>query len=226
MAYCNKCGAYIPDGQSKCLACGYDETEEAASAAKAEAAAKATQAAAHSAAAAQQNDTTYHFRNDDELYRIQLEENRRRQQEQNRKWAEQEQQRRQAQREYQERMNQKRGTVGDNMRDSVERGFEEVSAKMEAGGWSSARLWSVLSYVSVLCLIPLLTGKGGPQANFHAKQGIRLLIFSAVADALSRIPLIGWIFSLARVALMVIGIINALQDKTEPLPYIGNIGSF
>ena len=24
MAYCNECGAYIPDGQTVCLACGYD----------------------------------------------------------------------------------------------------------------------------------------------------------------------------------------------------------
>lgn len=220
MAYCNRCGAYIPDGQSKCLACGYDETEEAAPAGKAEAAAKAAQAAA------QQSDTTYHFRNDDELYRQQLEENRRRQQEQNRKWAEQERQRRQAQKEYQERMNQTRSTVGDNVRESVERGFEEISEKMEAGGWSSARLWSVLSYVSVLCLIPLLTGKGGAQANFHAKQGLRLLVFGAVADVLGKLPLVGWIFSAARVVLMVIGIINALQDKAEPLPFIGDIGNF
>ena len=28
MAYCDKCGAYIPDGQTKCLACGYDEAAE------------------------------------------------------------------------------------------------------------------------------------------------------------------------------------------------------
>ena len=28
MAYCEKCGAYIPDGQSKCLACGFDGAEE------------------------------------------------------------------------------------------------------------------------------------------------------------------------------------------------------
>ena len=25
MAYCKSCGAYIPDGQTVCLACGYDE---------------------------------------------------------------------------------------------------------------------------------------------------------------------------------------------------------
>ena len=28
MAYCLKCGAYIPDGQIVCLACGYDPNEE------------------------------------------------------------------------------------------------------------------------------------------------------------------------------------------------------
>ena len=28
MAYCKKCGAYIPDGQENCLACGYDEAAE------------------------------------------------------------------------------------------------------------------------------------------------------------------------------------------------------
>ena len=27
MAYCNECGAYIPDGRTKCLACGYDAAE-------------------------------------------------------------------------------------------------------------------------------------------------------------------------------------------------------
>ena len=28
MAYCKSCGAYIPDGQTACLACGYDETAQ------------------------------------------------------------------------------------------------------------------------------------------------------------------------------------------------------
>ena len=219
MAYCNRCGAYIPDGQSKCLACGVDEAEEAASAARAAAAAAAKETV-------REKKILEHMVGDDERFRQQLEENRRRQQEQSRKWAEQEQQRRQAQKEYQERMNRTHSSAGSSVRESVERGFEEVSEKMEAGGWSSARLWSVLSYVSVLCLIPLLTGKGGAQANFHAKQGLRLLVFGAVADVLGKLPLVGWIFSAARVVLMVIGIINALQDKAEPLPFIGDIGNF
>ena len=29
MAYCKKCGAYIPDGLTACLACGFDENLKA-----------------------------------------------------------------------------------------------------------------------------------------------------------------------------------------------------
>ena len=28
MAYCKSCGAYIPDGQNVCLACGFDESAQ------------------------------------------------------------------------------------------------------------------------------------------------------------------------------------------------------
>ena len=66
MAYCNECGAYIPDGHSKCLACG--NIKDARS------------------------NTAYDYKdakttNTDFLKR-QLEEQRRRQQENSRKWAE------------------------------------------------------------------------------------------------------------------------------------------
>ena len=29
MAYCRNCGAYVPDGQNKCLACGFEEPGQA-----------------------------------------------------------------------------------------------------------------------------------------------------------------------------------------------------
>lgn len=216
MAYCNKCGAYIPDGQSKCLACGFDEEEEAA----------AAQASAQAAARQREPERNYHFRNNDEIYRTQLEENRRRQQEQNRKWAEQEQARRRQQAEYQARQNEEsRSSAGEDMRRDFEQGFGQENTIQTNRSWTSERLWSVLSYVSVLCLVPLVLGKGGEQANFHAKQGLRLVIFGVFADVLSWIPLVGWALSMGRIALMVIGIINALNGRRRPLPYIGNIGN-
>ena len=80
MAYCKKCGAYIPDGIGACLACGFDEN-----AGKAAAAAEAERKAAQNA------------RNED-LNEV-LERHRKLQQEKNRQWAEQEHERRQKQEE-------------------------------------------------------------------------------------------------------------------------------
>lgn len=70
MAYCNKCGAYIPDGQTKCLACGYDI------------------AAAESAA-------QYAYSYNEESAKRDYEAERARKQEENRRWAQEEYARRQ-----------------------------------------------------------------------------------------------------------------------------------
>ena len=50
MPYCKSCGAYIPDGQSKCLACGYDEEAD-----------RAAQQAAAAASAAAVSATNYSY---------------------------------------------------------------------------------------------------------------------------------------------------------------------
>lgn len=204
MAYCERCGAYMPDGTTKCFACGYDEAEENRKAAKA-----AEAQAAEQARQRVESDTTYHFRND-ERYREQLEENRRRQQEINRKWAEQEYARRRAAEEQSRRSS------------TYSRAYTPASDSTQ--GMSSGKLWSILSYVSVLCLIPYLTKKGGTEADFHARQGLRLLIFSALADALGKIPLIGWALQAVRIYLMLTGIFNAVNGRYKPLPVIGTIG--
>ena len=83
MAYCNKCGAYIPDEYEVCLACGYDPKE-----------AEKTQESAQTAQqTAPNNGTTYSFTNEE--LKKKLDEQRRKQQEQAKAWAEQEKQRRQ-----------------------------------------------------------------------------------------------------------------------------------
>ena len=73
MAYCKECGAYIPDGHSKCLACGFDE---------AEAAKKAEQAKAYQYKYEEPKKSTT------ERLKEELEKQRARQQENSRKWAE------------------------------------------------------------------------------------------------------------------------------------------
>lgn len=86
-----------------------------------------------------------------------------------------------------------------------------------------------LSYLGILLLIPLLANEDDNEfSKFHVKQGIVLLVVSiiwrVICVILNRIPfmrpvcLVGMLFL---VILMIIGIINALQGKTEPLPVIG-----
>ena len=86
-----------------------------------------------------------------------------------------------------------------------------------------------LSYLGILLLIPLLVNKDNEYSKFHVKQGIVLLVCSiagsVVSIILAFIPVIGHLISLAIwifiLVLVIMGIINALNGKTEPLPVIG-----
>ena len=90
---------------------------------------------------------------------------------------------------------------------------------------------SVLAYLGILVLVPILAAKESKFARFHANQGLLLLILeiaSGVISWLGKIPLVGfvfsiasWIVSLAGIVLAVLGIINAANGKAKELPVIG-----
>lgn len=97
---------------------------------------------------------------------------------------------------------------------------------------------AILSYLSILLIVPLLVNKDSAFTKFHCNQGLVLAILSilgGIAIGIARailhnIPLIGWIVSsllglipLLFLALAIIGIINAAQGQAKRLPVIGNI---
>jgi fumarate reductase subunit D len=51
--------------------------------------------------------------------------------------------------------------------------------------------YGVLSYLSVLCLIPILAKKEDDFIKFHAKQGLMLFIIEIAAGIIGVIPLFG-----------------------------------
>jgi len=90
---------------------------------------------------------------------------------------------------------------------------------------------AVVAYI--IFFIPMLTGdyKKDAFVNYHVKQGLALFCVAIVLNILGMImPLvwlmIGWLFSLGILALAIIGSINAVNGKKEPLPAVGFIADY
>lgn len=98
---------------------------------------------------------------------------------------------------------------------------------------SDKTIFLVLSYLGILCLIPLLAKKDDPEIQWHAKNGLALfiaeLIWIAIRIALIfvRIPLLGcgmfaiscavWIGFLV---LSIMGIIKAVNGQRFRIPVL------
>ena len=94
------------------------------------------------------------------------------------------------------------------------------------------KVWAALSYVGILFILPLLVNGGQSRyAKYHANQGFILFLANIVVGiaraSLGKIPVLGAVLSavlsLASLALMIIGIINAANGKAKQLPLIGGL---
>ena len=204
MAYCEQCGAYIPDGQTKCLACGYDESEKP----------KGNTAAAY----AEKKDYSGSAAFDSEKLRRQLEEQREKQKENSRRWAEAER----ARREQQERS----AAYASRSTPHSENGY--AAGKRSSGVYETnetSRRMGMLSYIWGLWLLPMIFRRDDAFTMYHAKQGLILSVVSAIASVAGSIIGLGWVVTVARILMIIKGINTAKEGKMEPLPYIGDIVS-
>ncbi len=84
---------------------------------------------------------------------------------------------------------------------------------------------AILSYLWILCIVPLIIGKDDPFVKFHAKQGLALFIGEIVLFVIAMIPFLGWaiawIGNIVAVVLSIIGIVNVAQGKRAELPIVG-----
>lgn len=84
---------------------------------------------------------------------------------------------------------------------------------------------TVLSYIGILFLVPLLSKKDSKFAQFHAKQGLVLFIMELVLMVLMVIPILGWIIYVVGIITSLIfaimGIMNVVGGKCKELPVIG-----
>lgn len=194
MAYCKQCGAYIPDGQTKCLACGYDDTAEPTG-------------ANYAYQRTQTQDT-----------RAEVEQRRAQRQEYNKTWAENEQRQRRMEEEFKRRQQEAEQRAESYVnRSGAQQGESTGSAPV-----SNPRGLAVLSYLGALFIIPMLVGQNDSFVKFHAKQGAKLFLCWGIGSALGAIFSLGWVVTILGIYLAYVGIRNALNGREEPLPIIGN----
>ncbi|MBF0357290.1 MAG: hypothetical protein HQL70_01710 [Magnetococcales bacterium] len=90
-----------------------------------------------------------------------------------------------------------------------------------------SRVLSLLSYLGVLCLVPLIFNKDDEYVHFHARQGLVLWIWGVLAIFSLHIPVVGaffFSFSVLAIALFaVIGIISVLLTRAWRLPVVGMV---
>lgn len=94
----------------------------------------------------------------------------------------------------------------------------------------NTKLFSILAYLGILWLVGLLAAKDNKAVMFHVNQGIILTIVNVIGTVVFAIPFLGWIagpiVSIFVIVAMVMGIINAVNSKQEPLPIVGKMFTF
>ncbi|MBT3356527.1 hypothetical protein HN784_04965 [bacterium] len=84
------------------------------------------------------------------------------------------------------------------------------------------RAITFLSYLGFLCLIPLLAKKESKFAQFHAKQGLVLLIAWIIGGITIGMG-IGLVINAGVVIFSIIGLINVNDGNVNDLPIIGDL---
>lgn len=90
----------------------------------------------------------------------------------------------------------------------------------------STRVLSAMSYLGVLCLVPLVMNRSDTYVQFHARQGVVLWMWEVLAIYTLLIPAVGNIFfrvsSIACLVLSVIGVVSVLLGRAWKFPVIGD----
>jgi len=80
------------------------------------------------------------------------------------------------------------------------------------------KFWALMSYLWILCFLPLIFRKKNKFARFHAKQGLVLFLISF----LIWIPIFGLLVLFVVMIFSIWGIFNVLGGKQIKLPLIGS----
>ena len=97
--------------------------------------------------------------------------------------------------------------------------MEEIKEKKQVN------VLALISYIGILCLVPILMKEEDDFVRFHARQGLVLFICEAGTwTVFAAVPFLWFITNLIGLfwlVLSVIGILNVFGNKKQELPVIG-----
>ncbi|MDE5648602.1 MAG: hypothetical protein K2I33_01675 [Oscillospiraceae bacterium] len=111
---------------------------------------------------------------------------------------------------------------------------EDLTGNFDTNDIEQNKAISAVAYIPILFIVPMLATQS-PYAKFHANQGLILTMTCIILNIASRIlgfvlewvpilpTLVSAVFSLTSLALLIIGIINAVQGKAKKLPIVGGL---
>lgn len=111
----------------------------------------------------------------------------------------------------------------------------DTTSKFDPQDINDNKGMSVLAYIGILFLIPLLACPNSRFARYHTNQGLVLFLLELAIGVVTSIftfipvigPIIGGLLSavggIFTLVLMIMGIINAAQGQAKELPLIGKI---
>lgn len=83
---------------------------------------------------------------------------------------------------------------------------------------------AALSYIGILCLVPLLAKKDSKYCQANAKQGLALFLLEIVIWFLNIIPFLGqllwFVLGVTCLVVSIIAIVKTLQGEYWEIPYI------
>lgn len=91
-------------------------------------------------------------------------------------------------------------------------------------GGQNDKVMGILAYLSILVLVPLLSSNKSESVKFHTNQGLVLLVVNIIGQiilSVLNLYVIIPIFSLAILALVIVGIMHVVNGEMKELPLIG-----
>jgi len=95
--------------------------------------------------------------------------------------------------------------------------------KFDSKDIENNRVIAALSYIFILCLVPLLLKKNSDFTQFHARQGLTITVAWFVSWVIGIIPIFiifSFLINIILLVVSVLGVIKTLNGETWEIPFI------